>query len=86
MSERAQEFLIQWFSAHVKGLPPVQRLAESVRLATKCRDDATLAGIPLHEIRTVAGGDLIRKLLEAMDIAERPNGGAVNSPEFELSS
>jgi hypothetical protein len=46
MSERAQEFLIQWFSAHVKGLPPVQRLAESVRLATKCRDDATLAGIP----------------------------------------
>ena len=49
MSERAQEFLFQWFSAHVKNLPPVWRLGESVRLATKCRVDATPAGIPLYD-------------------------------------
>ena len=85
MSERAKEFLIQWFSAHVKALPAVQRLAESVRLATKCREDATHAGIPLHEVRAVAGGDLIRKLLEAMDIAARANESAVTSPELETT-
>jgi hypothetical protein len=69
MSDRAREFLIDWFSAHVQPLPVVRRLAEAVRLATKCRADATASGIPLQEIRDVAGGDLILRLIQALDAA-----------------
>ena len=50
MSDRACEFLNDWFSMHVQPLPVVQRLAEAVRLATKCRADATASGIPTQEI------------------------------------
>lgn len=69
MSDRARYFLNDWFDEHVRPLPAVERLAESVRLATRCRLDATAAGIPLQEIRDMVGGDLIRKILHALDIA-----------------
>jgi hypothetical protein len=59
-----RDFLQHWFSGHVKAMPQVQRLAEAVRLATKCREDVTYAGIPLQEIRSAAGGDLIRIYLQ----------------------
>jgi hypothetical protein len=68
MSDRARHFLNDWFGKHVEPLPVVERLAASVRLATLCRQDATAAGIPLQEIRDAAGGDLIRKILQALDI------------------
>ena len=82
MSDQAQEFLIDWFSAHVQHLPAVRRLAEAVRLATKCRADATAAGIPLQEIRDVVGGDLILRLLEALDAAARLDEDTSLAPEM----
>jgi len=69
MSERAGLFLNDWFGKHIRPLPAVQRLAASVRLATQCRQDAVAAGVPLQEIRDAVGGDLIRKILQLLDIA-----------------
>ena len=83
MSDQAREFLIDWFSAHVQPLPPVRRLAEAVRLATKCRADATASGISLQEIRDVTSGDLIVKLLRALDAAARLDEDTPIAPEME---
>jgi hypothetical protein len=67
MSNRARDFLVHWFDEHIRPLPPVKRLAASVRLATQCRLDATAAHIPLQEIRDVVDGDLIRAILDALN-------------------
>ncbi len=67
MSDRARDFLDNWFGKHIDILPPGKRLAASVRLAAQCRLDATALGIPLQEIRSAAGGDLIRKILQVLD-------------------
>ena len=83
MSERAREFLIDWFSAHVQPMPVVRRLAEAVRLATKCRADATASGIPLQEIRDVTDGDLILRLIQALDAAARLDEDAPIAPEMK---
>ena len=85
MSERAHEFMIHWLSVNVGAVPAVQRLGKAIRLATKCREDATLAGIALQEIRAVAEGDLIRKILAAFDAAACSENGAVKSPELETA-
>lgn len=82
MSDQAREFLIDWFSGHVQPLPAVRRLAEAVRLATKCRADAPAAGIPLQEIREAVGGDLILRLLEALDAASRLDEDTSLAPEM----
>jgi hypothetical protein len=83
MSDRAREFLIDWFSSHVQPLPPARRLAEAVQLATKCRADATTAGIPLQEIRDMANGDLILTLLQALDAADRLDKDSPIAPEMK---
>lgn len=67
MSDRARVFLIEWFSARVRPLPSLHRVAEATRLAIDCRKDAVKAGIPLAEVRDAVGGDLIRKILEALN-------------------
>jgi hypothetical protein len=85
MSDRAGDFLAGWFAQHVQPLPPVQRLAESVRLATACRRDAVAAGIDLQEIRDVAGGDLIRKILEALNAAAALADAAPLAPDIDAS-
>ena len=82
MSDRAREFLVDWFSAHVQPLPVVRRLAEAVRLATKCRADAAASGIPMQEIRDVADGDLILRLIQALDAAARLDEDAPIAPEM----
>jgi hypothetical protein len=82
MSDRARDFLIDWFSVHVRALHPVQRLAEAVRLATRCRADATASGIPMQEIRDVAGGDLILRLIQALDVAARLDEDAPIAPDM----
>jgi hypothetical protein len=69
MSDRAREFMNDWLGKHVGALPEVERVAASVRLTTQCRLDATAAGIPLQEIRDEVGGDLIRKILQALTMA-----------------
>lgn len=83
MSDRAGDFLIHWFTQHVRPLPAVQRLAEAVRLATDCRKDAVAAGIELQEIRDAAGGDLIRKILEAFDMAARLSSETPLAPDID---
>jgi len=67
MSDQARDFLMNWFDQHIRPLPAAARLAEATRLAVKCRFAATAAGIPLQEIRDATGGDLIRKILHALD-------------------
>jgi hypothetical protein len=57
-------------------------MAEAVRLATACRKDATARGIPLQEIRDESAGDLILKMLQALDAAARNVGIA---PEIETT-
>jgi hypothetical protein len=81
MSDRAHQFLNDWFGGHIGPLPAVERLAAAARLAVQCRRDATAAGIPLQEIRDAAGGDLIRKILHALDIAADLNREVPLVPE-----
>ncbi len=83
MSDRADDFLMLWFAQHVKALPAVLRLAEAVRLATDCRKDAVAAGIPLQEIRDAAGGDLIRKILDALNAAFARADEAPLAPDID---
>jgi hypothetical protein len=85
MSDRAGDFLILWFAQHIKALPEVLRLAEAVRLATDCRRDAVTAGIPLQKIRDAVGGDLIRKILEALNAAARLADEAPLAPDIDVS-
>ena len=82
MSNRAREFLLEWLEEHIRPLPTVKRLAASVRLAAQCRQDATAAHIPLQEIRdVVVGGDLIRAILEALNIVAVAHDEAPLVPE-----
>jgi hypothetical protein len=69
VSDRASHFLNDWFGKHIGPLPAVERLAASVRLTAKCRQDAITAGVPLQEVRDAVGGDLIRKILQLLDVA-----------------
>jgi len=66
MSERAGEFLHRWLAEHVTAVPDAQRLQETVRLVGLCREDALRVGISSLELRTAAGGDLIRAMLAAL--------------------
>ncbi len=81
MSERARDFMNEWLGNHVGALPVVERVAASVRLAAKCRLDATKAGIPLQEIRDAAGGDVILKMLQALTVAAALQHEASLAPE-----
>lgn len=83
MSDRAGDFLIHWFTQHVRPLPAVQRLAEAVRLATDCRKDAVAAAIDLQEIGEAAGGDLIRKILEALNTPALVADAVPLAPEID---
>lgn len=85
MIDQADEFLTGWLAQHVRALPPVQRLAETVRLATACRRDAVAAGIDLQDIREVAGGDLIRKILDALNTAAPLVDEAPLAPDVDAS-
>ena len=69
MSERAREFLEKWKLEHVEPVADGKRLREAVRLVLMCRDDATCAGIPPHELRIAAQNDMIRNMLAAVDAA-----------------
>jgi hypothetical protein len=84
MSDRAYHFLNDWFGAHIGPLPAGERLATSVRLAVQCRQDAIAAGIPLEEIRDAVGGNLIRKVLQALDLAVTLNHEVPLVPEASV--
>jgi hypothetical protein len=85
MSDQARAFLINWLSGHAHALPVTRRVAEAVRLATACRKDATAADIPLQEIRHVSDGDLILKMLQALDTAAHLAEDVGIAPEIETT-
>jgi hypothetical protein len=85
MSERAQAFLTDWLSGHAHPLPVTRRMAEAVRLATSCRKDATAVGVPLQEIRDVSDGDLILKIIRALDTAAHLAEDVGIAPEIETT-
>jgi hypothetical protein len=84
MSDRANLFLNDWFGGHIGPVPAGEKLGASVRLVGQLRKDATAAGIPLEEIRDAAGGDLIRKVLQALDVAAALNREVARVPESPL--
>jgi hypothetical protein len=59
----------------------VRRLAAAVRLGSACRKEAVATGMPPQEIRDAAGGDLIRKILEALDTVARLTNDARLAPK-----
>ena len=69
MSEHAREFLEQWKSDHIESVTPGRRCQEAVRLVAMCREDATKAGIPAHELRSAAPDGMIWTMLAALDAA-----------------
>src|SRR5262249_38195196 len=66
----ARQFLAEWEFEHIKGVARADREEYARRLAEKCRDDAAKAGINKRALEIVAGGDLIRKLINALNEAE----------------
>jgi hypothetical protein len=84
MSGRAREFLEKWKSEHVEPVANGKRLQEATRLVLKCRDDATCAGIPPHELRTAVQNDMIRNMLAALDAAAHLRDEA--EPELLLTA
>jgi hypothetical protein len=86
MSERARAFLTNWLSEHTHPLPVTRRMAEAVRLATACRKDATASGIPLQEIRDLSDGDVILKMLRALDTAAQLAEDVGIAPEIETTA
>jgi hypothetical protein len=81
MSDRARDFLDDWFGKHIAPLPPAKKLFASVRLATQCRLDAIAGGIPLQEIRDAVGGDLIREIYQTLDIQTASHDEVTLVPE-----
>lgn len=70
MSERARDYLEVWLREITEAIgpvPPAKRLGASVRLAMQCRLGATALQIAPQEIRDAAGGDLIRRIFQALE-------------------
>jgi hypothetical protein len=63
MSERAREFLEHWSLVRVGVVREEFSMRETVRLVGRCRDDAVSAGVAPDELRTAAGGNLMRCVL-----------------------
>jgi hypothetical protein len=64
MSDWACRFLIYWLALRAAA-------RRGVQLASARQKDTVAAGIPPQEIRAVAGGNLIRKILEALNAVAR---------------
>jgi len=70
MSEQAEKFLAQWQIEHVKAVARSDREHQARRLALRCREDATRAGISSQDLEAAAEGNLIGNMLQALDDAE----------------
>ena len=70
MSEQAEKFLAQWKIEHVKMVARPDREYEAGRLALRCLEDATRAGISNQDLEAAAEGNLIGNMLQALDDAE----------------
>jgi hypothetical protein len=69
MTYRAKEFLDCWESEHVEAVADSEKAAEAEQLALACRQDALRAGTAEQDLADAVGGDLIGKLLQALDAA-----------------
>jgi hypothetical protein len=70
MRYQARQFLADWEFEHIKGVARANREEHARLLAEKCGDDAAKAGINKWALEIVAGGDLIRRLIGALNEAE----------------
>ena len=70
MTYRARPFLAQWEFEHIKVVAPANREEHARLLAEKCRNDAAKVGINRWALEIVAGGDLIRSMIQALKEAE----------------
>jgi hypothetical protein len=70
MKTCARPFLAQWEFEHIKPVARANREEQARLLAEKCRDDAAKAGINKWALEIVAGGDLIRNMIGALNEAE----------------
>ena len=70
MGYNARRFLAEWEFEHIKAVERANREERARLLAEKCRDDAAKAGINKWALEIAAGGDLIRKLIKALNEAE----------------
>jgi hypothetical protein len=80
MRYQARQFLADWEFEHIKGVARANREEHARLLAEKCRDDAAKAGINKWALEIVAGGDLIRKLIGALNEAEFRHTAAISGP------
>ena len=80
MRYHARQFLADWEFEHIKGVARANREEHARLLAEKCRDDAAKAGINKWALEIVAGGDLIRKLIGALNEAEFRHTAAISGP------
>ena len=70
MSEQAEKFLAQWEIEHIKMVARSDRQDQAQRLALRCREDASRAGISSQDLEGAAEGNLIGNMLQALDDAE----------------
>jgi hypothetical protein len=66
----ARPFLAQWVFEHIKPVARANREEQARLLAEKCRDDAAKVGINKWALEIVAGGDLVRNMIGALNEAE----------------
>ena len=80
MRYQARQFLADWEFEHIKGVARANREEHARLLAEKCRDDAAKAGINKWALESWRGGDLIRKLIGALNEAELRHTAAISGP------
>ena len=75
MRHHARQFLAEWEFEHIEVVARANREEHARLLAERCREDAAKAGINRWALEIVAGGNLIRKLMGALNEAESKRVG-----------
>jgi hypothetical protein len=69
--DRAREFLDVWEAENVESVADSEKSKEAARLAHRCREDATRAGLNERELGEAAAGDLVAFIRAALDAGDR---------------
>ena len=70
MSDLARRFLAQWEFEHINVVARAVREEHARRLTEQCRADVAKAGINKWALEIVAGGDLVRNMIQSLKAAE----------------
>ena len=70
MSDLVRHFLAQWEFEHINVVARAVREVHARRLTEQCRADAAKAGINKWALEIVAGGDLVRNMIQSLKEAE----------------